>query len=122
MIRGSRRVATSRPAYVHAQRTGQDDASTSLPPDHGRNRKRVSEVRTKLAHIVCANSVVSPSMLAPFSLPGLTDAGGRGLSFGLSPSAPAVLDRSAARRRTASRVFTFAMPSGLVLSGSQPGF
>ena len=45
----------------------------SLPPDHSRSRERVSEVRTKLAHVKCANSgrfpiYAGPTFVCPTSL------------------------------------------------------
>lgn len=68
MIRGSRRVATSRPAFqVHAQRTkGRTTLRQACPPIHAFRPRPGLEVRTKLVRLIGAQTrVASPSVLAP---------------------------------------------------------
>src|SRR5690242_13012235 len=66
--RGSRRVATSRPAFqVHAQRTkGRTTLRQACPPIHALRPQPGLEVRTKLVRLIGTQTrVASPSVLAP---------------------------------------------------------
>src|SRR5690242_20350073 len=66
--RGSRRVATSRPAFqVHAQRTkGRTTLRQACPPIYALRPQPGLEVRTKLVRLIGTQTrVASPSVLAP---------------------------------------------------------
>ena len=103
MSRGSRRVATSRPAFqVHAQRTkGRTTLRLACPPIHALRPQPGLEVRTKLVRLIGAQTrVASPSVLAPCGI--------KRRSEDLSAGS---LGQVAARRRDSLHVTTSAAAS-----------
>ena len=83
MICGSRRVATSRPAFKFTRsEPGRTTLRQACPPTTAEAANGSPRFEPNWRTPCAQTRSLPPSMLAPFSMPNLTDAGGPGLSLG----------------------------------------